>query len=228
MAVDLRASLLCLLGLSGFALGGCHTIPDGPREPLNLSDAKESVIAYHSGGAYERDLEVVAEAAVAWIERRVAQRVSGERLALVFDIDETVLSNYSHMKEQDFGYHPGPWTEWVRSAEAPAIEPVVRIFRRATALGVAVFFVTGRSATDDAEGTTANLRARGMGSYQQLILTPDDARGLGAEVWKASVRREIEAQGWTIIASIGDQWSDLRGGFAERVFKVPNPFYRID
>ena len=36
------------------------------------------------------------------------------------------------------------------------------------------------------------------------------------------------ATGWhTIIANVGDQWSDLDGGFAERVFKLPNPVYFI-
>jgi len=28
-----------------------------------------------------------------------------------------------------------------------------------------------------------------------------------------------------IIANIGDQESDLAGGFAEKTFKLPNPFY---
>jgi hypothetical protein len=31
-----------------------------------------------------------------------------------------------------------------------------------------------------------------------------------------------------IIANLGDQFSDLAGGYAERTFKLPNPFYSID
>jgi hypothetical protein len=31
----------------------------------------------------------------------------------------------------------------------------------------------------------------------------------------------------TIVANMGDQPSDLEGGFAERTFLLPNPFYRI-
>ena len=45
--------------------------------------------------------------------------------------------------------------------------------------------------------------------------------------YKTWVRGEIEAQGYTIIANVGDQWSDLENGYAERVFKLPNPFYMI-
>jgi len=32
-------------------------------------------------------------------------------------------------------------------------------------------------------------------------------------------------QGYAIVVNIGDQMSDLDGGFAERTFKLPNPFY---
>jgi hypothetical protein len=33
--------------------------------------------------------------------------------------------------------------------------------------------------------------------------------------------------GYTIIANMGDQFSDLEGGFSERTYKLPNPFYYI-
>jgi uncharacterized Zn finger protein len=40
-------------------------------------------------------------------------------------------------------------------------------------------------------------------------------------------RGKIEAQGYNIIANVGDQPSDLSGEHAERTFQLPNPFYRI-
>ncbi len=36
--------------------------------------------------------------------------------------------------------------------------------------------------------------------------------------------RNLKAAGYTIIASLGDQKSDLAGGHAEMTFKIPNPF----
>lgn len=45
--------------------------------------------------------------------------------------------------------------------------------------------------------------------------------------FKSQARQAIEADGHTIIANVGDQLSDLTGGYAERCFKVPNPFYFI-
>ena len=38
---------------------------------------------------------------------------------------------------------------------------------------------------------------------------------------------EIAEQGYTVILSMGDQLSDLEGGYAERTFKLPNPVYYL-
>ena len=43
--------------------------------------------------------------------------------------------------------------------------------------------------------------------------------------FKSGARRQISEQGYKIIANVGDQESDLAGGYAERTFKLPNPFY---
>jgi hypothetical protein len=41
------------------------------------------------------------------------------------------------------------------------------------------------------------------------------------------VRKEITAKGYTIVANIGDQYSDLVVGCAEGKFKLPDPMYYI-
>jgi HAD superfamily, subfamily IIIB (Acid phosphatase) len=43
--------------------------------------------------------------------------------------------------------------------------------------------------------------------------------------YKSGARRDIESQGYRIIANVGDQYSDLAGGHAQRAFKLANPFY---
>jgi predicted secreted acid phosphatase len=47
------------------------------------------------------------------------------------------------------------------------------------------------------------------------------------DMFKATKRSEIVEQGYTIVLNMGDQLSDLEGGYAERTFKLPNPFYWI-
>ena len=43
--------------------------------------------------------------------------------------------------------------------------------------------------------------------------------------YKSATRAHIESLGYDIVANFGDQFSDLKGGFADRTFKLPNPNY---
>ena len=45
--------------------------------------------------------------------------------------------------------------------------------------------------------------------------------------FKAGERARIVMQGYQVLATLGDQPSDLAGGYAEKAFLMPNPFYRI-
>ena len=45
--------------------------------------------------------------------------------------------------------------------------------------------------------------------------------------YKSGTRAYIESQGYDIVADLGDQFSDLQGGFADKTFKMPNPNYYL-
>lgn len=230
------APRLALLTLAlAIALAGCTTatVPapsartSVEAEPLNLSDAKATVSAYVDSGGYQRDLAAAAAKAKAWVAERAAARKPGERLAVVFDIDETVLSNLPHMRAHDYGYIPPLFEAWVKAGDAPALAPVREVYQAARAADIAVLFLTGRQAPGETRPTADNLRNEGMGDYAALVLKPADApRGQTALVRKTAQRARWEAEGWVIIATVGDQESDL-GAHAERSFKLPNPFYKI-
>lgn len=201
-------------------LAACAT----SREPANLTHLKSEVATYIDNGTYDSDLRAVSARATSWIEKRSAK---GGKLAIVFDIDETVLSNLPHIRKEDWGYDPDIWGGWVRERKAPALDPVREVYRTALAKNVAVFFITGRKDYEKAS-TAANLRSQGMGTYAGLIVKPSSfPAGKSAVDFKAPERALIEKQGYTVIASIGDQQSDLDGGHAEKTFKLPNPFYFI-
>ena len=114
------------------------------REPVNLDALKHEIRTYVSSGKYAEDLATAAGEARSWIEQRAAQRAPGERLAVVFDLDETLLSNWPFMVEEDFGGTDAAWDAWFMKAQAPAIEPVRAVFHLARKLGVEVCFITGR------------------------------------------------------------------------------------
>jgi len=48
-----------------------------------------------------------------------------------------------------------------------------------------------------------------------------------ASVYKSAAREQITKGGHHIVANVGDQASDLSGGFADGTFKLPNPFYFV-
>ncbi len=45
--------------------------------------------------------------------------------------------------------------------------------------------------------------------------------------FKSSARKALQRGGRGVVLSIGDQQSDLAGGAATRVFKLPNPMYTL-
>jgi len=193
-------------------------------EPRNLSVLKQEIVAYVESGDYAAAINAVAKEATAFVTARAAQRAPGERLAVVLDIDETALTNLPHMRALDFGYVPAAWDSWVAEGKAPAIAPVLEFFNAARRAGVEVVFITGRRERDR-PGTEKNLRAAGYGDYAMLLLKPDGTK-TSTESFKTETRKKIQAAGRVIIANMGDQASDLAGGYAERTFKVPGPFYQ--
>ena len=207
-------------GLLALVLSGCAT---GPAEPRNLSDLKAELRAYHRTGAYLAAVTAVCREAETWIARRAAE---GGRLAAVIDLDDTLWSNWPYFEAQDFGYVPAAWDHWVAEARAPALVPVADLVRGLPGRGVEIVFLTARRERERA-ATLRNLRAVGLAEGVRLICQPDaDERPNAA--FKAAARAELRAEGWSVIANLGDQASDLAGGGAERAFKLPNPFYRTD
>jgi acid phosphatase len=235
MEGSLRAVLAGLLpGL--LLLGACAQpgVPVLPAEPTpNLGLLKQDLLRYQASGAYERDLAAVAGEAARYLEEL---EIGGARAAIVLDIDETSLSNWPYLVANDVGrimHGPcdlpeGPcgWVPWAEMADAAPIAPTLEVARLAAARGMALFLITGRPESQRA-ATERNLRAAGYPEWAGLYMEPDGATFPSAADFKAPKRREIVEQGYTIVLNMGDQLSDLEGGYAERTFKLPNPYYWI-
>jgi hypothetical protein len=142
--------------------------------------------------------------------------------AIVLDIDETSLSNYSGLESSGFTA-AGVAANSV-SGTGTVIAPTLDLYRYARNAGVAVFFITGRPASLNAT-TEANLKSAGYDKgWDGVANKPPDK---GTLEFKSGERAAVEGKGYDIIANVGDQESDLAGGHAERAFKLPNPFYFI-
>jgi predicted secreted acid phosphatase len=224
------AIIICLGTAAAFAQSAAVGLKCPPD---NLGLYKLELIYYVDSGQYERGLANVASGAATWLRARARRK---GRLAMVLDIDETSLSNWPVIKQDDFGVilH-GPcdttpqacgWNAWIRMARDKPIVPTLELYREARRLGVAVFFITGRHESLR-EATERNLKAAGYDGWTGLVMEPEGLHPNAEADFKAPARRNIVDQGYTIVVNMGDQDSDLEHGYAERKFKLPDPFYYI-
>lgn len=210
---------------------GQQTIVTVAGEPVNLDAVKQQLKKYQScgqGNCYVPQLEHQAEIAIQFLKQSVAAAHPEEKLALVLDIDETSLSNWSVETHDDFGYIPNDSNWCIALRCGKAIPSTLRVFREAESDKVAVFFITGRPEGQRAD-TEANLKAEGYDRWVELFLRPEDhPKDQTVSQYKSSDRAKIVAKGYRIILNIGDQMSDLVGDpQAEHSVKLPNPFYFI-
>lgn len=195
------------------------------KEPVNLSVAKQAVIQYHDSGEYDRDVARVINQAMTYLKARLANpKTLGDHPAILLDIDETSLSNYDNMKQEDFGGSLKQIYADIDKADDAVIAPTLKLYQFAKAHDIAVIFLTGRDEYER-ETTTKNLMAAGYNNWDELILRSDEYKGVPAAVYKPAMRKELTAKGYHILLNIGDQQSDLSGGYADKTFKLPNPYY---
>lgn len=203
-----------------------------PHEPTpNLGKLKTRLIAYHNStanhGCYTSDFDRQSDLAIAILRRRAARAKTGEKLALVLDIDETALSNWNEEMQDDFGYIAKDWNEWVEKKQAPAIAGTLRLYKEAVVHRVDVFFISGRGEAQR-NATADNLRSAGYDRWVGLALRGPHPKEQSTTEYKSGERKKIVDAGYQIILNVGDQLSDLNGSPpAERSVKLPNPFYYI-
>jgi HAD superfamily, subfamily IIIB (Acid phosphatase) len=221
--------------------------------PDNIHFFKRRLL-YYRCTAYDSDIAEVLGRAQKWVAARAPQVA---RPAIVLDIDETSLNNWPRIYQDDYAYvstFPGVDDckfvklgdlcgdlDWQKNGLAQPIFPTLNLYRFARCIDqpqpctkIDVFFVTGRREIKfkdemPSDWTLRNLDRAGYVGIERdhLILRKPESHG-SAVNHKAPARAAIERQGFTIIANIGDQQSDLEGGYAEMTFKVPNPFYFIE
>lgn len=190
----------------------------------NLESVKHEIVAYYDSGRHDGDVARVEGRLQSYVDGRLAQHV--RKPAVVFDIDDTMLSTFNYEQSHDFGYDPRSWSRWERADRFPPIPPTLRLARELVKEHVAIFYVTGRRQTERAI-TQRELALAGYPKPAGLYLRPEDDHAGSVIPFKSSIRAKIAASGYDILASVGDQWSDLRGGHAERLYKLPNPMYLI-
>ncbi len=198
-------------------------------EPTNIGQLRAELKTYHATGAYEKEVAAVAKEAQTYIDARVktnAKATSPAKLAIVLDIDDTLLSNYNNILARNFCENEKLIRSGILKADAPALAPMLELYKKARSEKVAIFLVTGRH-PDLQKATEKNLKAVGYTTWNGIFFRPTEDKSQSVVPYKTQVRSVITNDGYTIIASIGDQKTDLIGGYTEKTFKLPNPFYYL-
>lgn len=211
--------------LAALTLGASATLsaPTTAASIPNLDSVKAEIEAYYTSGNYLHEASAVVARAQAYVDARL--REHPRKPAIVLDIDDTALSDYGYEASHDFGYDPRTYDADINAEAFPAIAPTLAFARHVKREGVAVIFVTGRR-TPQRAATLGNLEKVGY-PVDALWLRPVADRAHSVIPFKSHAREEIEHEGYSVLISMGDQYSDLRGGYADRDFKLPNPMYLV-
>ncbi|HEX4627056.1 MAG TPA: HAD family acid phosphatase [Solirubrobacteraceae bacterium] len=182
-----------------------------------------AITSYYDSGQWSRDITTVVKKAKANLKQDLAADRATHSPALVLDVDETSAFNAPCLEPVD----------WDLSGLAVCAvngdgvaTPVLSLYKYARTKHVKVVFITGRPEAL-AGTTTAELKRLGFSSGFQLVLRPATDTQDSVIPYKSAARATVERRGYTILANVGDQRSDLAGGHSLRRYKLPNPVYLI-
>jgi predicted secreted acid phosphatase len=173
--------------------------------------------------AFRGKFQKVLDDAKAFLKEQKDQGTNG---IVVLDLDETLLDNREfHLNKKTLNL---TFPQWMARG-APAIPETLEFVRWLEKESIPYMFITGRreryrKVTED------NLKQIGVTQHIGLYLRDQsiDEDDYSAADFKTLARARIEqTTGQKILASIGDQESDIQGGFMLKGFRLPNPIYEI-
>jgi predicted secreted acid phosphatase len=143
------------------------------------------------------DVKAAMQGSRPYVRERVAAKTPDERLAVNFDIDNTVIATY---------YDGGG-----------AIPKMLRFARLLDKLGVALVFNSGRL-DNQQERTVSQLTRAGFTAAGVCLRHKGETLPVG----KQRCRNDFIDQGWTLIANVGNNDTDFAGDGYERAYRLPN------
>jgi 5'-nucleotidase (lipoprotein e(P4) family) len=196
---------LCVIAL---LLAGCQS-PAARDKRTNATAwfrGGEATALYFQGFAVARER----------LDAALAQPAPPKPLALITDIDETVLDNSPYqvwLIQNRETYSLKTWKQWTARASAEALPGASNFLSYASSRGVKVFYVTNRD-QDEADATVKNLQAAGFpnADHAHLLCKRNGIKG------KDDRRAEI-AKAHTVCLLLGDNLSDFAGAFDSAVLE---------
>lgn len=193
------------------------------NELINLDSYKSLLKDYVNSGDYHKEISNTISQSASHVNPYIGQK----NICVILDIDQTSIDQMPLMLKYDFGWFNADLQEADIRTDFPVIQETLSFYNGLLINYIDVIFLTSRRQKYD-KYTKQLLANCGYKDYTQLITRPNDDEGT-IQDFKIRSRQQLVAQGWNIIANIGDQQSDLDGGNPDYdgCFKLPNPFYLI-
>ena len=242
--------ILFLLPLLTILLSGC--ISFSPAKHSSSDHAKsdavpireysiQSVLWQQLAGEYRALAYQAFNTARFQLDEELEQdRLREKPLAIVADIDETVLDNSpfnAKMIELDEDYTRERWIEWGKEIEALPVPGALDFLSYAAGKGVEVFYISNRYSSQKKE-TIENLEVLGFPFADESHLLLKESTS------KKGARREQVEETHEVILYIGDNLSDFldifddqstearnahvdenKNDFGVKFIVLPNPMY---
>jgi 5'-nucleotidase (lipoprotein e(P4) family) len=215
-------------------------VPDQSNEKLLVS------VAWYQHAAEMKALYYQGfNLAALRLDEAVARNTSGKKLAVVVDIDETMLDN-SPFQTDIIRYGSGAetWHQWTAKSCAQALPGALNFALYAQSKGVEIFYITNRD-NSERVATLTNLKNEKFPyADQSHLLTRADPSATTGNTSSKMARRAEVATTHEIILLIGDNLNDFsevfenrksndgrdavdqyRENFGARFIILPNPMY---
>lgn len=203
------------------------------RKFLTLQAITEYYNDLNPNSDYLKDMTALTEHAKQYLLAQVAlnkEAKQASKLAIILDLDDTGISHYFNMKHANYSNTSEEIDERYHSAKAVVIPPTLDLHKTAITHGVSVFFVSYRTPMPNKPNedlkpyTIKNMKIAGYADWSDLFIPKPTDAGLPSYIFKTNVRMEL-SKTYRVIFSMGDQDSDLIGGYTERTYKMPNYLY---
>lgn len=220
--LSLQLSLcLALSSVAAATACPCSQFDKDAPDPGHLDSA--GGLQFSRSGEFRKEFRARTREARAFVRDYLRKNPDKTRLAIVSDIDETLIDNRGYFdNHKEFKW--SAFFAFIDKADAPSLKDTASFLAYARKQGVAIFLITGRP--EKCRASTIKNLVHNKIAYDGLYMRPDKNREPAADV-KTRIREEIEDMGFTIVVNIGDQVSDLKGGHAEDCEKLPNRLYHV-
>ncbi len=207
---------------------------------VSLSEQMVLAAAYHQQAAEVKALQIQAyKLGSMRLKQILLEKKHSKKLAVVVDIDETVLDNSPYQAKQVFTgeSYPTGWDDWCKLEKAEPIAGAVDFLNEAVSQGVDVYYISNRR-HHLLEATMNNLKKVG---FPQVELSHIMLRG---ETSSKVERRAKLSETHEIVLLFGDNLGDftdlfekkpmternalvdsIQSDIASKFITLPNPLY---